>query len=45
VRETPVHEQVSLREEHVSVERRPVDEKLGAADLQRASCSGIEISK
>jgi uncharacterized protein (TIGR02271 family) len=35
VRETPVHEQVSLREEHVSVERRPIDEKLGAADLQR----------
>jgi uncharacterized protein (TIGR02271 family) len=34
VRETPVHEQVSLREEHVSVERRPVDQKLGAADLQ-----------
>jgi uncharacterized protein (TIGR02271 family) len=34
VRETPVHEQVNLREEHVSVERRPVDQKLGAADLQ-----------
>jgi uncharacterized protein (TIGR02271 family) len=34
VLETPVHEQVSLREEHVSVERRPVDQKLGAADLQ-----------
>ena len=32
VREVPVHEQVSLREEHVSVERRPVDEKLSAAD-------------
>jgi len=35
VREVPVHEEVSLREEHVSVERRPVDQKLGAADLQR----------
>jgi uncharacterized protein (TIGR02271 family) len=35
VREVPVHEQVNLREEHVSVERRPVDEKLGSADLQR----------
>jgi uncharacterized protein (TIGR02271 family) len=33
VREVPVHEQVNLREEHVSVERRPVDQKLGAADL------------
>lgn len=34
VRETPVHEQVSLRDEHVSVERRPVNERLGAADLK-----------
>lgn len=34
VREVPVHEQVSLREEHVSVERRPVDRTLGAADLK-----------
>lgn len=33
IRETPVHEQVTLREEHVSVERRPVDEKISAADL------------
>lgn len=30
--ETPVHEQVTLHEEHVEVERRPVDRKLGAAD-------------
>lgn len=30
VREVPVHEQVNLREEHVSVERRPVDQKLEA---------------
>jgi uncharacterized protein (TIGR02271 family) len=28
--ETPVHEQVNLREEHVSVERRPVDGTMGA---------------
>jgi uncharacterized protein (TIGR02271 family) len=35
VRETPVHEQVSLREEHVSVERRPVDQPLGTTDLDR----------
>lgn len=34
--ETPVHEQVTLREEHVDIERRPVDQKLqggiGASD-------------
>jgi uncharacterized protein (TIGR02271 family) len=33
VREVPVHEQVTLREEHVSVERRPVNETLRAGDL------------
>ncbi|QPQ54469.1 YsnF/AvaK domain-containing protein [Allosphingosinicella flava] len=33
IRETPVHEQVSLREEQVSVERRPVDQRLSSADL------------
>jgi uncharacterized protein (TIGR02271 family) len=33
VEETPVHEQVALREEHVSVERRPVNEKLTSRDL------------
>jgi uncharacterized protein (TIGR02271 family) len=31
VRETPVTEQVSLREEHVNIERRPVDQPLSAA--------------
>jgi uncharacterized protein (TIGR02271 family) len=30
--ETPVQEQVSLREERVQVERRPVDRPVGAAD-------------
>ena len=35
VRETPVHEQINLREEHVSVERRPVDQTLSSTDLQR----------
>ena len=34
VREVPVHEEVSLREEHVSVERRPVNETLRSADLK-----------
>jgi uncharacterized protein (TIGR02271 family) len=33
VREIPVHEQVSLREEHVSIERRPVDQTLRAGEL------------
>lgn len=33
VREVPVHEEVSLREEHVSIERRPVNETLRSADL------------
>lgn len=33
VREIPVNEQVSLREEHVSVERRPVDRALNADEL------------
>jgi uncharacterized protein (TIGR02271 family) len=35
VEERPVHEQVSLHEEHVSVERRPVNESLSQQDLQR----------
>lgn len=30
--ETPVQEQVTLRQEHVQVQRRPVDRPLGAAD-------------
>nr|WP_295373676.1 YsnF/AvaK domain-containing protein [uncultured Sphingosinicella sp.] len=33
VREVPVHEQVSLREEHVSVERRPVNETLSGGQF------------
>jgi stress response protein YsnF len=35
VREVPVHEEVSLREEHVSVERRPVDQKLERGVVER----------
>lgn len=31
--EQPVHEEVNLREEHVSVERRPVDQPVSSADL------------
>jgi uncharacterized protein (TIGR02271 family) len=33
VREVPVHEQVNLREEHVSVERRPIDQRLSESEL------------
>lgn len=33
VREVPVHEQVHLRQEHVSVERRPVDRTLAAGEV------------
>jgi uncharacterized protein (TIGR02271 family) len=31
VRETPVHEQINLREEHVDVERRPMNERIDPA--------------
>jgi uncharacterized protein (TIGR02271 family) len=34
VEEVPVEESVNLREEHVSIERRPVDQPLGSADLK-----------
>ncbi|HEX8062397.1 MAG TPA: DUF2382 domain-containing protein [Allosphingosinicella sp.] len=34
VTETPVSEQVNLREEHVSVERRPVDREVSQSELQ-----------
>jgi uncharacterized protein (TIGR02271 family) len=37
VRETPVSEQVNLREEHVEVERRPVNETLSQSDLSNRS--------
>jgi uncharacterized protein (TIGR02271 family) len=33
IEERPVSEQVNLREEHVSVERRPVDQALSSSDL------------
>lgn len=32
--ETPAHEQVTLREEHVSVERRPVNETLRSGEMK-----------
>jgi uncharacterized protein (TIGR02271 family) len=33
VEERPVHESVNLREEHVNVTRRPVDQQISGADL------------
>jgi uncharacterized protein (TIGR02271 family) len=33
IREVPVHEQVTLREEHVEIERRPVQGGVSTADL------------
>ncbi|HEX8449083.1 MAG TPA: YsnF/AvaK domain-containing protein, partial [Allosphingosinicella sp.] len=44
VTETPVSEQVSLREEHVSVERRPVDRELGQSELQGDMMKDREVS-
>lgn len=36
VRETPVSEQVTLHDEHVEIERRPVSETLSSTDLNRS---------
>jgi uncharacterized protein (TIGR02271 family) len=41
--ETPVNETVSLREEHVSVERRPVDQPVSSADLAAFEEKSIEL--
>ena len=41
--ETPVNETVSLREEHVSVERRPVDQPLDPADVAALKDQTIEL--
>jgi uncharacterized protein (TIGR02271 family) len=36
IEETPVHDQVTLREEHVDIERRPVNETLSTRDLNES---------
>jgi uncharacterized protein (TIGR02271 family) len=41
--ETPVNESVNLREEHVSVERRPVDQPISAADVAAFKEQSIEL--
>jgi uncharacterized protein (TIGR02271 family) len=43
VTETPVEEQVRLREEHVHVERRPVDRPLAGADAAAFQDKTIEM--
>lgn len=43
--ETPVEEQVQLREEHVDVARRPVDRPVSDADLQAFKEGTIEITE
>ena len=46
VEEQPVQEQVSLREEHVHVERRPVDRPATAGDFNQAFKEGtIEVTE
>ncbi|MEO7578940.1 MAG: YsnF/AvaK domain-containing protein [Massilia sp.] len=41
--ETPVNETVNLREEHVNVERRPVDQPISGADLAAFEEKSIEL--
>jgi uncharacterized protein (TIGR02271 family) len=43
VRETPVQENVQLREEHVKVERRPVDQPASEADLAAFKEGSVEM--
>ena len=46
VEERPVEEQITLREEHVQVERRPVDRPVTSGDLNRAFQEGtIELTE
>jgi len=41
--EKPVHETVQLREEHVNVERRPVDQPASEADLSAFKEGSVEL--
>lgn len=45
VSEQPVSEQVTLREEHVDVQRRPVDRPLGEADMEAFKEGSIELTE
>lgn len=44
VTETPVHEQIRLREERINVERRPVDQPLSAADADAFRERTIDVT-
>lgn len=41
--ETPVHETVNLREEHATIERRPVDRPVSEADLDALGDRTVEV--
>jgi uncharacterized protein (TIGR02271 family) len=43
ITETPVEGDINLREEHVNVERRPVDRPLQAGDLDRFREGSLEV--
>jgi uncharacterized protein (TIGR02271 family) len=43
--ETPVEEQVTLRQEHVNIERRPVDRDLGATEGSAFEERSIEVTE
>ena len=45
VEETPVHESVTLHDEKVKVERRPVDQPASAADLAAFQEGSIEVKE
>ena len=44
VTETPVQEQVTLREEHVTVERHPVNRPVGEADMSTFREETVELT-
>src|SRR5450830_1209712 len=41
--ETPVHESLTMREEHISIERRPVDQPISAAEVASFEDKSIEL--
>jgi uncharacterized protein (TIGR02271 family) len=45
VTETPVHEQISLREEKIRIERRPVDRAVGADAFQEQTIELNEVGE
>jgi uncharacterized protein (TIGR02271 family) len=45
VEERPVEAQVNLREEHVNVQRRPVDRPASEADFARAAGANLELTE